>query len=131
MSVARDFIMSFHYLKTSKEVFSGLQIAAIDHSCSAGEEPEAPPVPLFCPFAMVLNDRQRQEHLRWAHSAAWLDALPALSLWWLRDPGCQQASKQLLPGETLPPWAGEQISILVKEQALGGARNQQCRTQDV
>lgn len=35
-----------------------------NHSCSAGEEPEAPSLPLICPFAMVLNDKQGQEHLR-------------------------------------------------------------------
>lgn len=82
---------------------SSLHYAAVyitDHSCSTGEEPEAPSI---CPFAMVLNNRQGREHLRWAHSAAQLSSLPALSLWGLGDPRCQQASKQQFPGESLPP----------------------------
>lgn len=35
-----------------------------DHACSVGGKPEASPLPLTCPFAMVIYYRQGTEHLR-------------------------------------------------------------------
>lgn len=102
-----------------------------DRSCGAGEKPEAPLLPLTCPFAQVLNHGQGPEHLRWHDQLRELSDSPALSHRWLGYPGSRQAPKQQLPGESLPPRAGEWIPVSVKEQAVSGATNQQRRTQHI